>query len=88
MEVAAATRSSKELGGEDVAMEIDRGRERVLEGEEERPQKVSSDSCGADVPKPCLSRPGRQRNIESSLPQVPCSLLDGQDCLGWRIGPG
>lgn len=88
MEVAAATRSSKELGGEDVAMEIDRGRERVLEGEEERPQKVSSDSCGADVPKPCLSRPGRQRNIRvfsspGSLLSSGWSRLSGVENRSW-----
>lgn len=35
-------------------------------------------SCGVDVPKPCLSRPGRQRNMASSLPP-PGSLL----CSGW-----
>lgn len=45
-------------------------------------------SCGVAVPKPCLSRPGRQRNIASSLPQVPCFVLDGQDCLGWRVDLG
>lgn len=39
-------------------------------------------SCGVDVPKPCLSRPGRQRNTESSLPQVPCFVLDGQRLSG------
>lgn len=49
---------------------------------------ASSVSCGADVPKPCLFRPGRQRNIESFILQVPCFVLAGQDWLGQRIGPG
>lgn len=35
MKVAIATLSSKELGGEGVTMEIDGGRKRILEGEEE-----------------------------------------------------
>lgn len=65
-------------------MEIDGGRKRILEGEEE----VSSPPVGVDVPRPCLSRPGRQRNIASSLPQVPCFVLDGQDCLRWRVHLG
>lgn len=38
---------------------------------------ASSASWGADVPKPCLSRPGRQRNIR--VFDSPGSLL----CSGW-----
>lgn len=49
---------------------------------------ASSVSCGAAVPKPRLLRPGRQRNIESFILQVPCFVLAGQDWLGWRTGPG
>lgn len=69
-------------------MVITHGRKRVLEGEEERAQMGSSVSCGAAVPKPCLLRPGRQRNTESFILQVPCFVLAGQDWLGWRTGPG
>lgn len=77
-----------EKDGEDVTMVITHGRKRVLEGEEERAQMGSSVSCGAAVPKPCLLRPGRQRNTESFILQVPCFVLAGQDWLGWRTGPG
>lgn len=86
MAVAIATQSSKELGGEGVPMEIDGGRKKILEGEEE----VTTEgllACGVDVPKPCLSRPGRQRNTAFSLP--PGSLLcSGWARLGWRVDPG
>lgn len=46
--------------------------------------RVHSVSCGADVPKPCLFRPGRQRNVESLSEErrvfySPGSLL----CSGW-----
>lgn len=58
-------------------MEIDGGRKKILEGEEEVTTEGLLASCGVDVPKPRLSRPGRQRNTASSLP--PGSLL----CSGW-----
>lgn len=81
--VAIATQSSKELGGEGVPMEIDGGRKKILEGEEEVTTEGLLASCGVDVPKPRLSRPGRQRNTASSLP--PGSLL----CSGWaRLSGG
>lgn len=69
-------------------MEIPHGRKRVLEGEEEWALTASSVSCGAGVPRPCLFRPGRQRNRESFILQVPRFVLAGQDWLGRRIGPG
>lgn len=69
-------------------MEIPHGRKRVLEGEEECALTASSVSCGAGIPRPCLFRPGRQKNRVFHSPGSPRFVLVDQDWLGWRIGPG